>query len=121
MKQNKLIAITGGIGSGKTTVCKILREKGYNVISCDNYTEKAYFLGRSKRFLSKHEILFRLSTFDPLYFRGFLNSWWQIGYAYDICDKITSGILLDVMYADQFTLSGMISGFQGKLFVVYKF
>ncbi|MBQ7882356.1 MAG: hypothetical protein IJ312_06555 [Treponema sp.] len=75
----------------------------------------------SKRFLSKHEILFRLSTFDPLYFRGFLNSWWQIGYAYDICDKITSGILLDVMYVDQFTLSGMISGFQGKLFVVYKF
>ena len=34
MKQNK-IAITGGIGSGKSTVCKILKEKGYAVFSCD--------------------------------------------------------------------------------------
>lgn len=36
MKQNNLkIAVTGGIGSGKTTVCKIIKEKGYPVFSCD--------------------------------------------------------------------------------------
>ena len=35
MKQNKKIAVTGGIGSGKSTVIKILAEKGYPVFSCD--------------------------------------------------------------------------------------
>lgn len=34
MTQNK-IALTGGIGSGKSTVSKILRESGYAVVSCD--------------------------------------------------------------------------------------
>lgn len=34
MKQNK-IAITGGIGSGKSTVAKLIRERGYAVYSCD--------------------------------------------------------------------------------------
>lgn len=36
MKQNNLkIAVTGGIGSGKSTVCKILRDRGYSTFSCD--------------------------------------------------------------------------------------
>lgn len=36
MKQSNIkIAVTGGIGSGKTTVCNIIREKGYTVFSCD--------------------------------------------------------------------------------------
>ena len=35
MMQSKKFAITGGIGSGKSTVCKILREKGFQVFSCD--------------------------------------------------------------------------------------
>ena len=35
MKQNKKIAVTGGIGSGKSTVIKILADKGYPVFSCD--------------------------------------------------------------------------------------
>lgn len=36
MKRNNIkIAITGGIGSGKTTVCKIIKEKGYPVFSGD--------------------------------------------------------------------------------------
>ena len=35
MKQNKKIAVTGGIGSGKSTVIEILAEKGYPVFSCD--------------------------------------------------------------------------------------
>ena len=35
MKQSKKIAITGGIGSGKSIVCELLRKKGYVVFSCD--------------------------------------------------------------------------------------
>ncbi len=37
---NKLIAITGGIGSGKTSVCKIIKSLGYKVFSADEtYSE----------------------------------------------------------------------------------
>ena len=41
MKQSSLkIAITGGIGSGKSTVAKFIAEQGFNVVSCDAvYTE----------------------------------------------------------------------------------
>ncbi len=47
MKRNKKIAITGGIGSGKSTVMKILQNKGYKVYSCDEVysvliTERAF-------------------------------------------------------------------------------
>lgn len=42
------IAITGGIGSGKSTVAKILSERGYKVVSCDEiYTR----LLKNKEFL----------------------------------------------------------------------
>lgn len=33
--QSRKIAITGGIGSGKSVLCEILREMGYPVFSCD--------------------------------------------------------------------------------------
>ena len=29
------IAVTGGIGSGKSTVCELLKQAGYPVFSCD--------------------------------------------------------------------------------------
>lgn len=35
MKDRVLVAITGGIGSGKTTVSKIIKENGFKVFSCD--------------------------------------------------------------------------------------
>lgn len=35
MTQNKKFAVTGGIGSGKSTFCSILEEMGYPVFSCD--------------------------------------------------------------------------------------
>ena len=30
-----LAAVSGNIGSGKSTVCEMIREKGYTVLSCD--------------------------------------------------------------------------------------
>ena len=35
MTQNKKIAVTGGIGSGKSMVCALLKKRGYPVFSCD--------------------------------------------------------------------------------------
>ena len=35
MQNKKIYAVTGGIGSGKTAVCRILAELGYPVFSCD--------------------------------------------------------------------------------------
>ncbi len=38
--RSKVIAITGGIGSGKSTVCEILKKQGYKVFSADEiYSE----------------------------------------------------------------------------------
>ena len=44
------IAVTGGIGSGKSAVCRILKERGYPVFSCDEINrtllnEKSYLDG----------------------------------------------------------------------------
>ena len=39
----KKIAITGGIGSGKSTVCKCLSEMGYSVFSCDKIYNELIF------------------------------------------------------------------------------
>ena len=33
--KNKIIAITGGIGSGKSTLSKIIKNLGYTVFSAD--------------------------------------------------------------------------------------
>ena len=35
MEQSKKIAVSGGIGSGKSTVMKIIAGKGYHIFSCD--------------------------------------------------------------------------------------
>ena len=44
------IAITGGIGSGKSTVCNIIKDLGFEVVSCDDvYTQ----LLDSKEFVLK--------------------------------------------------------------------
>lgn len=50
MQSNVKIAITGGIGSGKSAVCEIIKNYGYSVFSCDKiYSEllnSAEFLGK---------------------------------------------------------------------------
>ena len=33
--KRKVVAVTGGIGSGKSEVCKILREMGFATVNCD--------------------------------------------------------------------------------------
>ena len=36
----KIIGLTGGIGSGKSTVSKYLKEKGYYIIDADEISRK---------------------------------------------------------------------------------
>ena len=38
----KIIAITGGIGSGKSYASEYIKSKGYGVISCDEITKELY-------------------------------------------------------------------------------
>ena len=54
-QQRKCIAITGGIGSGKSTVLNLIKQLGYPVFSCDEiYRElrntKEYLLGLKELF-----------------------------------------------------------------------
>lgn len=53
----KMIAVTGGIGSGKSTVMKILASKGYPVFSCDEIYEEVIV---SEAYISKLKELFPL-------------------------------------------------------------
>ncbi len=39
----KLIAVTGSIGCGKTTIAKIIREQGYTVFDVDAWVRRMYF------------------------------------------------------------------------------
>jgi len=51
----KRIAITGGIGSGKSTVLNIIRKLGYAVFSCDEIYSK---IVTSKEYINKIQELF---------------------------------------------------------------
>lgn len=42
MNKIKLIAVTGGIGSGKTTVVRFIKDAGYETVSCDEITANLY-------------------------------------------------------------------------------
>lgn len=55
MMQSKRIAVTGGIGSGKSTVLALLKERGFPVFSCDEIyaklcTETSYLTSLSALF-----------------------------------------------------------------------
>ena len=49
-----LVAITGGIGSGKSTAANALKEAGYPVISCDKVCAELYKLPSFRRKLKKY-------------------------------------------------------------------
>ncbi len=51
----KLIAITGSIGCGKTTIAKIVREQGYTVFDVDAWVRRMYF---QKSFIAQVEEVF---------------------------------------------------------------
>ena len=40
-----VIGITGGIASGKSNVCNVIKELGYPIISCDEITKQDYQIG----------------------------------------------------------------------------
>ena len=50
MKQSKKIAVTGGIGSGKSCVLRIVEKLGYPVYSCDEIYKE---LLKNPEFLAK--------------------------------------------------------------------
>ncbi len=50
MQSNLKVAITGGIGSGKSTVSRLIAERGFSVISCDDVYKK---LLTEKSFIEK--------------------------------------------------------------------
>lgn len=42
MTQNRRYAVTGNIGSGKSTFCEILRRRGFPVLSCDEISHELW-------------------------------------------------------------------------------
>ena len=48
-KSGKIIAVTGGIGAGKSTVAKILKDAGYKVFGADETYKKLLKNGDFKR------------------------------------------------------------------------
>ena len=53
MNSQKIIAVTGGIGSGKSSVLKILNDLGYSVFSCDEILSEVYRSRSVKKQLKK--------------------------------------------------------------------
>lgn len=61
MTQRSKIAVTGGIGSGKTAVCDILKALGYPVYSCDDISREMW---REAGYLAMLARLFPSCTID---------------------------------------------------------
>ena len=55
MKQNKIyVAVTGGIGSGKSTVIGMIRKMGYPVFSADEISRTIYADPRIQEKIERH-------------------------------------------------------------------
>ena len=67
----KLIAITGSIGCGKTTLANIIRELGYVVYDVDVWVKNIY---RNKNFLCELEKLFSESVVDGVANKRYLRN-----------------------------------------------
>ena len=57
--KRKVIAVTGGIGSGKSTVCRLLEKKGFRVVDCDALSRR---VAEQARFLWKFSCLLPTGT-----------------------------------------------------------
>ena len=64
-KGKTVIGITGGIGSGKSMLCRMLKENGYKVIYADSLTKELY--QKDKKLLQK---LVETFSKDILNFKG---------------------------------------------------
>jgi len=65
LKQNKIIAITGGIGTGKSTVLETIKKLGYPVYSCDETYRK---LIKDKAFLTNLKAIFPIAVDEKFNF-----------------------------------------------------
>lgn len=64
MTQNNIkVAITGGIGSGKSTAITLIKEMGYSVVSCDEITAELY---------KKQTVLRKLKRLFPTAIKGII-------------------------------------------------
>ena len=52
-KKNKVIALTGGIGSGKSTALEIIKNAGFNTVSSDQIVRELYQKNSIKRKLKR--------------------------------------------------------------------
>lgn len=59
--KNIKIAITGGIGSGKTALINLIKEMGYPVFSCDEICKRLY---------KKRKVLKKIKTLFPTAIKG---------------------------------------------------
>lgn len=53
MKKNKIIALTGGIGSGKSSALNYLKSQGFDTLSCDDVCRELYKKHKVKRQIQK--------------------------------------------------------------------
>jgi len=51
--KNKIIAVTGGIGSGKSTAMAILKSEGFPTLSCDQIVSELYQKRKVKKLLKR--------------------------------------------------------------------
>ena len=70
MKKVIKIAITGKIGSGKTTLCNIIKKLGYKVYESDKEVDK---LLKEKEIIKKVKVLFERKVKNLLYDNGKIN------------------------------------------------
>ena len=79
------IAVTGGIGSGKSSVTKIIREKGFPVFSCDEI---------NKQLLTKKDYINRIEKIFPEAVEG---------------GKIIKSRLAEIVFSDETALKKLNS------------
>ena len=95
------VAVTGGIGSGKSYVCKLLKERGINVYDCDNAAKR--IMASS----AKVQSALRRVVGDDVFIEGRLNK--KLLAAYLLQSDNNANIINSIVHpevADDFRNSG---------------